>query len=140
MMNTYELKRTLFRRITIEGGGFGAMHWPLLLDKDGNRATDEFPPDYWPQFKNERLEVRPLNSASTEFEEVYVKLGPNEAIDLEVMSLAALEHCGADVKASLGRFAEKIAERATAFQMGIEAPIDAPPQRVTSGGFHRPRG
>ena len=139
MANTYELKRLLFRRLRIEGDGPGAMHWPLLLDPDGRPLLDEFPPDYWPQFKNEHLEVRRLNAHSDETEEVYVKTGPNEAIDLEGLSLVALEDCGADVKQRLAQFAHSIAEKGRALRAGLDMPVQAPPARRVSGGFHRPR-
>jgi terminase, large subunit len=143
LTNTYALKDRLFQRLRLEGGrGPGYMHWPLLLNPDGSVKTDEFPPDYFSQFRNESLVEQKLNKESAETQFVYVKTGPNEAIDLEVMSLAALELCGADTKAKLGALAADLRARGEAHRAGLPLPAPAaavPARRRSTGGFHRPR-
>lgn len=136
LMNTYACKDRLFGRLAIPNRtGPGVMHWPLMDPKSG-----EFPPDYWPQFKNEVLEERPVHAKSLETEHVWVKIGDNEAIDLEVMGLIALETCGADVKARMAELVEEIAKRGAAAQAGMPMPMkQITAVRRQSSGLHRPR-
>ncbi len=135
LLNTFGLKDRLFGRLKLTEPGPGAMHWPML-----EHVSPEFPPDYFAQFKNESKEPRRVNKHSIEVVEQYVKTGPNEAIDLEVYSMAALYDCGADTIARIPALVREIAARGAAARSGAPLPTKpAPARRVVSEGFHRPR-
>jgi phage terminase large subunit GpA-like protein len=134
LMDTYALKDRLFGRLRLTGTGGGVMHWPLFADDVG-----EFPRDYWGQFRNESKVPRKKNKHSIETVEVYEKTGPNEAIDLEVMSLAALYDWGADNLAQLPQLVARVNAQGAAVRSGTPVAVaPASASRVMDAG--RPRG
>lgn len=140
LMNTYGLKDRLFHRLPETA--IAKMHWPKQPE-----GSTEFPSDYFRQYENEARQDVPISKYSDETESVYIKTGPNEAIDLEVMSMAALYALGDDVRQRLGALAAEVQARGRAYAKQREetttmTPSEAPRRSVTrpsTGGFFRPR-
>lgn len=135
LANTYALKDRLFGRLKLGGKGPGVMHWPLLPDD-----STQFPSDYFDQFGNESRQDVPLNKHSSETESVYVQRGPNEAIDLEMQSLAALYVLGDDIVNALPQRVAEVQARGLVAQQNAGTLTDqVPATRTLSPGRARPR-
>ncbi len=123
---TVAMKDTLFARLRIQQPGPRYMHFRRMLPDGG------FDGEFFAQFGAEKLMLE--RQGSRRVRRYVVVRERNEAIDLEVLNLAALHALGAGVREQLGKLAERagtVPVQTSAEPGGIVAPMPgAPPRRL----------
>lgn len=112
-------KEKVFARLAIREPGPGYIHFP---------TKDLVDDDYVRQLSNEVPMLRPSRGGG--LKRVFVKKGPNEAVDLEKYALAALYILGAAVRYSLPQLVQQLQPRRPEGEDDGKHPISvAQPQR-----------